>query len=245
MHVLRRQQGWSREAAELGARILATEERNARAARTAATPEQLCERTYEYVLRETGRILLASALAIDPGIEARAGHWGILGDRLIEAVVAGEHFSGLLRSGLGLAQPLVAIGAPVGAYYPEVARRLATTLSIPEHAAVCNAVGAVAGVVSQSITVLVNQPTFRLFRVHDPAGSVDFQEPEAAIEHARRVSRGLALAAAIRAGAGDPHVETRIIEQRAHSALGDDYLAEASVCSTATGRPLLGAARVN
>ena len=114
MHVLGRQQGWSREAAELGARILATEERNARAARTAATPEQLCERTYEYVLRETGRILLASALAIDPGIEARAGHWGILGDRLIEAVVAGENFSGLLRSGLGLAQPLVAIGAPRG-----------------------------------------------------------------------------------------------------------------------------------
>jgi hypothetical protein len=100
-------------------------------------------------------------------------------------------------------------------------------------------------VVAQSITVLVNQPTFRLFRVHDPAGIVDFQEPEAAIEHARRVSHQLALAAAVRAGAADPHVETRIIEQRAHSALGDDYLAEASVCSTATGRPLLGSARVN
>lgn len=245
MHVLGRQQGWSREAAELGARILATEERNGRAARAAVTPEQLCERTYEYVLRETGRILLATALAIDPGIEARAGHWGLLGDRLIEAVVAGQNFSGLLQSTFGLAQPLVAIGAPVGAYYPEVARRLATALSIPEHGAVCNAVGAVAGVVSQSITVLVNQPTFRLFRVHDPAGILDFQESEAAIEHARRVSRELALAAAVRAGAGDPQVETRIIEQRARSALGDDYLAEASVCSTATGRPLLGAARVN
>jgi len=134
MHVLGRQQGWNREAAELGARILATEERNARAARTAVTPEQLCERTYEYVLRETGRILLATALAIDPGIEARSGHWGLLGDRLIEAVVAGENLSGLVRSTFGLAQPLIAIGAPVGAYYPEVARRLGTSLSIPEHA---------------------------------------------------------------------------------------------------------------
>jgi N-methylhydantoinase A/oxoprolinase/acetone carboxylase beta subunit len=245
MHVLGRQQGWSREAAALGARILATEERNARAARAAVTAEQLCERTYEYVLRETGRVLLATGLAIDPGIESRSGHWGILGDRLIEAVVSGQNFSGLVQSKLGLAQPLVAIGAPVGAYYPEVARRLATPLSIPEHAAVCNAVGAVAGVVSQSITVLVNQPTFKLFRVHDPAGSLDFQESEAAIEHARRISRELALAAALRAGAGDPHVETRIIEQRAHSPLGDDYLAEASVCSTATGRPLLGAAPLN
>ena len=35
MHVLGRQHGWNREAAECGARILATEERNARAARTA------------------------------------------------------------------------------------------------------------------------------------------------------------------------------------------------------------------
>jgi N-methylhydantoinase A/oxoprolinase/acetone carboxylase beta subunit len=245
MHVLDKQQGWNREAAELGARILATEERNARATRAAATPQQLCERTYEYVLRETGRVLLATALAIDPGIETNSGHWGLLGDRLIESVVAGHSFSALTRAALGLAQPLIAIGAPVGAYYPEVARRLGTALTIPEHAAVCNAVGAVAGVVSQSITVLVNQPTFRLFRVHDPAGSLDFDDAGAAIEHARRVSRELALSAALRAGAADPHVETQITEQRAHSPLGDDYLAEANVCSTATGRPLLGSAAIN
>jgi N-methylhydantoinase A/oxoprolinase/acetone carboxylase beta subunit len=68
---------------------------------------------------------------------------------------------------LALATPLVAIGAPVGAYYPEVARRLGAELSIPEHASVCNAVGAVAGVVSQTVEVLVNQPSFNLFRVHD------------------------------------------------------------------------------
>jgi N-methylhydantoinase A/oxoprolinase/acetone carboxylase beta subunit len=245
MHVLGRQQGWHREAAELGARILATEERNARATRVAATAEQLCERTYEYVLRESGRVLLATALAIDPGIETASGHWGILGDRLIESVVAGQPFSALTRSNFGLAQALVAIGAPVGAYYPEIARRLGAPLSIPEHAAVCNAVGAVAGVVSQSITVLVNQPTFRLFRVHDPAGSLDFDDAGAAIEHARRVSRELALSAAVRAGAADPHVNTQITEQRAHSPLGDDYLAEANVCSTATGRPLLGSAAEN
>lgn len=245
MHVLGRQEGWNREAAELGARILATEERNARATRAAVSAEQLCERTYEYVLRESGRVLLATALAIDPGIEATSGRWGVLGDRLIESVVAGERFSTLANASIALAQPLVAIGAPVNAYYPEVARRLAVALSIPEHAAVCNAVGAVAGVVSQSITVLVNQPTFRLFRVHDPAGSLDFDNAETAIEHARRVSRELALSAAVRAGAADPHVETQITEQRAHSPLGDDYLAEANVCSTATGRPLLGSARAN
>jgi N-methylhydantoinase A/oxoprolinase/acetone carboxylase beta subunit len=240
MHVLDRQSGWCREAAELGARILATEERNARAARTAATPQAICERTYEHVVRETGRVLLAAALAHDPGVQVRGRGWGELGDRLIEDTVAGRRFSGLLQATFGLARPLVAIGAPVGAYYPEVARRLGAPLSIPTHAEVCNAVGAVAGVVSQTVEILVNQPTFKVFRVHDPAGSKDYPDPEPALEHARRLSQELALTAARRAGAADPHVETTVTEKLALAGAGADYLAEAVARSTATGRPLAG-----
>jgi len=240
MHVLDKQHGWCREAAECGARILATEERNGLAARAAATPRQICERTYEHVVRETGRVLLAAALAQDPGIEAHGRSWGVLGDRLIEEIVAGRRFSNLLTGSLGLVRPLIAIGAPVGAYYPEVALRLGARLTIPTHAAVCNAVGAVAGVVSQTVEIVVNQPTFKVFRVHDPGGSKDYPDPEPALEHARRVSRELALAAARRAGAADPHVETSVTERLAHSSTGDDYLAEAVARSIATGRPLAG-----
>ncbi len=240
MHVLGRQEGWCREAAECGARILATEERNARGAAMAATPQAICERTYEHVVRESGRVLLEAALAHDPGLEVRGRGWGLLGERLIEEVIAGRRFSSLVQAQLGLARPLIAIGAPVGAYYPEVARRLGAQLSIPEHAAVCNAVGAVAGVVSQTVEILVNQPTFKVFRVHDPAGSEDYADPGPALEHARRVSRDLALAAARRAGAADPHVETSVAERLAHVGGGTEYLAEAVARSTATGRPLAG-----
>jgi N-methylhydantoinase A/oxoprolinase/acetone carboxylase beta subunit len=240
MHVLDRQRDWCREAALCGARILATEERNARALRAAVSPEAICERTHEHVVCETGRLLLAAALAHDPGLEAPTGRWGVLGERLIEDAVASRGFSKLVAATLGLAHPLIAIGAPVAAYYPEVARRLGARLCIPEHAAVCNAVGAVAGVVSQTVEILVNQPTFQVFRVHDPAGCCDYPEPEPALEHARRVSRHLALAAAHRAGAADPHVETSVTEKRAHVGPGGDYLAEAVARSTATGRPLAG-----
>jgi N-methylhydantoinase A/oxoprolinase/acetone carboxylase beta subunit len=240
MHVLDRQTGWCREAAEHGARILATEERNARAARAAAPPQSICERTYEHVVRETGRVLLAAALAHDPGLQAGGRGWGELGDRLIEDTVAGKRFSTLLQATLGLARPLVAIGAPVGAYYPEAARRLGASLSIPTHAEVCNAVGAVAGVVSQTVEILVNQPTFKVFRVHDPAGSKDYPDAGPALEHAQRVSRELALTAARRAGAADPHVETHVTEKLALVGPGADYLAEAVARSTATGRPLAG-----
>ncbi|HUO95694.1 MAG TPA: hydantoinase/oxoprolinase family protein [Steroidobacteraceae bacterium] len=240
MHVLGRQHGWSVEAAELGARLLAVEERNARGAKSAASAQAICERTLEHVIADTGRIVLATALAHDPGLEARGGHWGLLGDRLVADAVGGRPFSALLRASLALATPLVAIGAPVGAYYPEVARRLGAPLSIPEHAAVCNAVGAVAGVVSQTVEVLVNQPTFKVFRVHDPAGTRDYADAEPAIEHARRLSRELALAAALRAGAIDPHVETTLTEKRAQVGGSVDYLAEAVLRSTATGRPFAG-----
>jgi N-methylhydantoinase A/oxoprolinase/acetone carboxylase beta subunit len=240
MHVLERQTGWCREAAVYGARILATEERNARATRAAVSPEEICERTYEHVVRETGRVLLAAALAHDPGLHMQGRSWGGLGDRLIEEIVAGRRFSTLLQATLRMAWPLIAIGAPVGVYYPEVARRLGATLTIPTHAAVCNAVGAVAGVVSQTVEILVNQPTFKVFRVHDPAGSRDYPDAEPALEHARRLSRELALAAALRAGANDPHVETSVTERIARVGPGADYLAEAVARSTATGRPLAG-----
>ena len=239
MHVLDEQHDWCREAAECGARILATEEHN-RANITADTARGISERTVEHVVRETGRILLAAVVAHDPGVEAHAKGWGGLGGRLIEDIVAGRRFSSLLEASMKLARPLVAIGAPAAAYYPEVARRLGAELAIPAHAAVCNAVGAVAGVVSQTVEILVNQPSFKVFRVHDPNGIRDYEDAAPALEHARRASRELALAAARRAGAAHPHVETSVSERLAHAGPGADYLAEAVARSIATGRPLVG-----
>ena len=241
MHVLGRQRGWNAEASTLGAAVLATEERNASARQHRDTAEGLCQRTHEHVVREAARVILETALAQDPGVEARKGRWGPLG-ALIEDTIAGRRFSALLDARLNLAMSLVAIGAPVEAYYPEVARRLGAQLLIPAHAAVCNAVGAVAGVVSETCEVLVNQPTFQVFRVHDPAGIRDYTEADAAIEDAKRVSREQALAAARRAGARDPHVETCVLERRAHAGSADEYLAEARVRSRATGRPATGRA---
>jgi N-methylhydantoinase A/oxoprolinase/acetone carboxylase beta subunit len=237
MHVLGQQHGWSMEAARLGAAILAVEERNARARKDKDTAQGLCERVYQHVVREAGRVVLETALAHDPGVESSTGRWGPLGV-LLEDVVAGRAFSKLVDAPVRLAVPLVAIGAPVRAFYPEVSRRLRAELIVPAHAAVCNAVGAVAGVVSETCDILVNQPALKLFRVHDPAGSRDYPDAHEAIEYAKRISRELALAAAQRAGASDPHIETFVMERRANAGSPEDYLAEATVRSRATGRPV-------
>src|SRR3984957_374813 len=239
MHVLGRQEGWSVEAARLGATILTTEERNARARSERDTAEGLAERTYQHVVREAGRVILECLLAHDPGVESNKGRWGPLG-ALLDEVVAGRRFSQLLDARIRLAVPLIAIGAPAGAFYPEVARRLGAQLVVPSHAAVCNAVGAVAGVVSETCDILVNQPALNVFRVHDPAGMRDYALANDAIEYAKTVSQQLALAAAQRAGGTDPHVETSVMERRAHAGAADEYLAEATVRSRATGRPMTG-----
>ena len=240
LHVLGRYDGWSRDASRLGAAILATEERNVTARKGKDSPGALSERVHELVIRQAARAVLESALAQDPGVEPHNGRWGPLGI-LIDRVVEGRPVSALLDAQPRLAKPLVAIGAPAAAFYPEVARRLGAQLVVPEHAAVCNAVGAVVGVVSQTVDILVNQPHWKLYRVHDPAGIRDFSAAEEAIAAAKDLARELALAAARRAGAIDPHVETSLTERRAASSSGDDYLAEAIVRARATGRPATGA----
>ncbi|HEV2269269.1 MAG TPA: hydantoinase/oxoprolinase family protein [Steroidobacteraceae bacterium] len=240
LHVLGQQSGWSRDAARSGAAILATEERNVTARRGKDNPEALCARVHELVLRQAARVVLESALAQDPGVEPHNGRWGPLGI-LIDRVVEGRPVSRLVDAQPRLVNPLVAIGAPAAAFYPEVARRLGAQLLVPEHAAVCNAVGAVVGVVSETVDVLVNQSQWKVFRVHDPAGIRDFAEAEEAIAMAKDVARELALAAARRAGATDPHVEMVVSERRASSSSGDSYLAEATVRARATGRPATGA----
>ena len=240
MHVLGIQQSWSREAAELAAQILAIVERNGRALDRAPTAQEIAQRTHEHIVRESGRIVLSTALALDPGIEAKGGRWGILGDQLIEDTLAGRPFSSLVGAQLQLAIPLIAIGAPVAAYYPEVAQRLGCELHVPDHAGVCNAVGAVAGVVTESVDIFINQPAFKLYRVHDPAGTKDYSDLAEATSHAERVARALALALALRAGAEDPAVRVSRTEQRAHMGTGGDYVAELTIRATATGRPLAG-----
>jgi N-methylhydantoinase A/oxoprolinase/acetone carboxylase beta subunit len=239
LHVLGRQHGWDVEAARLGASLLALEERNASAGREADTAEGISQRTYEQALRQAVRAVLETAVARDPGLELRrTGPF----HQLVEEVAAGRSFSQLLEVNVRLGTPLIAIGAPAAAYYGEVARRLGAKLCIPEHAQVCNAVGAAAGVVSELCELTVNQTALNVFRVHDPAGSRDFADADRAIEEATRLARTYVLAAALRAGASDPHVETSVSERRARTNTGDEFLAEATVSARATGVPVMNRA---
>jgi N-methylhydantoinase A/oxoprolinase/acetone carboxylase beta subunit len=237
MHVLGLQSQWDAEAARLGARIWVQHGKSLRQDPSGLDVESFCMAIRESVVRATGRVLYETLLAQDPGIEPANGHWGALGDAIVDKLVGGQKPSLLLRIAMSLDLPLVAIGGPVRCYYPEVATRLSATLVIPDDAAVSNAIGAVSGIVSNTIEIVVTQPKTGLFRVHAPDGMSDFRDAEAALAHARERSRSLAGAAAVRAGAGSPVLETVLRKKIAKQPGGRELLVEAVVRSTAIGRP--------
>jgi len=141
---------------------------------------------------------------------------------------------------LTLHRPLVAIGAPVGAYMPEVAAHLHAELVIPPHADVANAVGAVAGGVVQRLRVLINpMDDGALLRVHLPEGVRDFGTLDEAVACAEDVAYPLVEEMARQAGAEQIEVRMERREQRAPIARGggDDVYLGTELTFTAVGRP--------
>ncbi len=181
-HILGRQEGWSVEAAMLGADLFLKREAEG-GWHPAGDAIGFARQVIEQVVRQSGRVILAAAIDDEDGIHEQ--NWGRLGRHLVARALAGDGAGKpLVDVRLRLARPLVAIGAPVGTYYPEVARRLETHLVIPPHADVSNAVGAVASGIMQKAEALITQPSQGLFRLHMATGIEDFAELEAAAARA-------------------------------------------------------------
>jgi N-methylhydantoinase A/oxoprolinase/acetone carboxylase beta subunit len=145
-----------------------------------------------------------------------------------------------LSFALTLNRPLVAIGAPVAAYLPQVAASLHTELVIPPHAAVANAVGAVSGSIVQRLPVIINPlGGDGSVRLHLPDGVCDFDGIEPAVTHAEAVLTPYLIDRARAAGA--EHVEVRMVrfDRWAPVATGLDQkvFLGSELSFTAAGRP--------
>jgi N-methylhydantoinase A/oxoprolinase/acetone carboxylase beta subunit len=237
-HLLGKQQGWSVEAARLGAELLARSGvQNRRLPELSA--EALAELTLERVVVRSGEVLVEALLAEEGErpLEAGKGPGRRLVARALQPKAARQ--ADLLAPSLGLNLPLVAVGAPAGTYYPVLAERLGVRQVVVPHAEVCNAVGAVAGGVSQRVKILVTAPGENCYRVHLPDGLRDFDDREAALALARETARDMARDQAITAGALAPETELEETERAAEVFGGDPIFVEAEVIATAVGRPRL------
>jgi N-methylhydantoinase A/oxoprolinase/acetone carboxylase beta subunit len=136
---------------------------------------------------------------------------------------------------LSLTRPIVAIGAPAGAYLPQTAALLRAEVILPPRAEVANAVGSVVGVVSTRIRIRIAPVDGeRKFRAHLPDGVKDFTELEEAVESVKRDLSVSIEKVSRNSGALNPS----ILMERNDRIVQGIYL-DTELLFTATGRPAL------
>lgn len=136
---------------------------------------------------------------------------------------------------------MVAVGAPAQFYYPDATDQLGIHLQLPIHGEVANAIGAVISSIVQREHLTITQPTQGVFRAHGKDGTVDFQDSARALAFAETTAASEAKAKAYQAGATE--VELAITQQKT-SVIPDDssveIFFECRVTATASGRPAAG-----
>jgi N-methylhydantoinase A/oxoprolinase/acetone carboxylase beta subunit len=229
LHVLGRFEDWNAEASRLGARVLA------RQARLPVT--EFCERVVDGVSDRVTTALISKLLGDEEELpdwerepSARAFLSRALGN------VPGSDLACTLK----VRQPIVAVGAPVKAYMPRVARQLDTELVITPNADVANAVGAVAGSVVQQLEVKIRPiDGQRLYRLHLPDGVRDFDSVDAGVAYAHRVVPDRLRTLAQRAGADQVELRIERVDRNApvRASWGESIYLGTQLTFTAVGRP--------
>jgi len=131
--------------------------------------------------------------------------------------------------------PVVGIGAPAECFYPAVAPLLDTTVNVPEHAEVANALGAVVGVVRHRAQIVISPVSATRVVVHAGEQQREFDELEQAAAWATEEVTQVALEKARNAG-GDQlevsvHRDDNIVERD-----GQKTFFESKITATVSGR---------
>jgi N-methylhydantoinase A/oxoprolinase/acetone carboxylase beta subunit len=231
-HVLGRLDVWDTEAAVKALRLIARR-RNGAGERFAPGPAELATAVVNQLTAQTVDCLLEAAFGEDPAFagdppEALARH------RLARAGL--DQHRGVVEVGLRLGVPVIGLGASAPSYYGAVGDRLGCRMILPDHAGVANAIGAVAGQVTQRVTALVSSPAEGRYVAHLAAGLEVFPSSEAALRAVESALLEEASARAREAGA----VDLRLTIDRAVKEVeieGRLMFIEARVTATASGRP--------
>ncbi len=226
-HVLGLHDAWDSGTARDAADLLARR-KDRKGNRLASDGEALSRMVVDTLIHRSAQVLLDTALDHD-GI-------GALPAPLLDAALARK--DGAARVDIGLALPLIGLGASASTYYPAIGEALGTTCLVPDHADVANAVGAVAGRVTLERAVRITSPTEGCFRAHLPDISQDFADLETAKDRTRAILDALLREDATVAGAGDVEIVFDYSES-APVVEGRPLFIEAVLTGRASGRPSL------
>ena len=143
-----------------------------------------------------------------------------------------------LECSVKLNLPIVAVGAPVKAYFPALAAALQTELYIPEHADVANALGAITGNIAVTVSSAVTVTGDEKYIIQGLAENNTFEELEAATARAVAYLTELAEERALAAGAEAVSVE--VSQEDIVTEVGDENASlflERRIVARAAGRP--------
>lgn len=237
-HVLGRSNHWSVEGAKIAAKLWIRQMRRVYGLGLWGENdiEAASQQVADKVVSEIANILLEVGLSVgDYGIDektvARTAQdigkllWGEnRGDDLFHIDFA-KNFS------------LVAVGAPAASYYPAVSERINCRLILPPHGDVSNAIGTVASVVSQTVSLTITELGQGAYRVHAVDIIEDFEDYDEALNFTKKAAADLAIAKAKEAGAVDVKVDYQVLENKVSNNIDGDVFFEATVTAKASGRP--------
>lgn len=200
---------WDNRASELGAAMLAK--------RCRLNIEEFAEAVMEEIIYKLAALTLDRLLAEEGARFSLTAEKG--GDYLLKKMLgvkkAAENRQVSVTTSLDY--PMVAVGAPVDAYFPELADRLQAKLFMPQYAEVANAVGTVSGKAVERATILVKPGEGGGFLVHTPRQRESFMIFEEAIEYACKEGQKFVYDQAVEAGA--VKIETVVERQDRYSNL--------------------------
>lgn len=203
------------------------------------TVDEICDRVYDLVEKRLYCNLVRILLQVEhhffqkdePGAQMAA-----LIKKSYELAKAKEKplFSFAFTSEL----PLIGIGAPVHIFLEPVARMLGTKALIPGHAAVANAVGAIVGNLSSSVTAQIYpDPEYPdRFQTITPADTQRFTDYEEALDYAREQTKLLSREFLLEKGGKEPFSFTFRQERKDAPAAEGTIFLSTSVTATATGK---------
>lgn len=222
LHVQGRFTRWDTEAAELALKAFA--------AVYGDTPENTLDAAMIAFTRGLfEQIVRREVSAESPKLCELPADWSFLMDKAFADSGAG------LGVKLSLRRPIVAVGAPAGAFVPDVARHLAADVVIPEHADVANAIGAIGSEVTVREEVLIKPGQRSGYVLHGSQERAEYVELERATQEAVELSRQRALGRAVEAGAAAPQVRVVTKDLCGSASEGGSVFLERRIIAIATG----------
>ncbi|MBN1110281.1 MAG: hydantoinase/oxoprolinase family protein [Methanomassiliicoccales archaeon] len=160
------------------------------------------------------------------------------GTDLLVQMLAGERSPGTFQLRLTLDRPIVGLGGPARLVVPSLHDLLGAEVVIPDGHQVGNAVGAVSGRISETVTLRIQPLSDGQFQLVTPFGSeLEFWKVEEALDRAKWMAEDHVRGQAEGAGAKDVRLRVDVRELRSWDEEGMDHVDWIEVTARATGEP--------